>query len=245
MEKMDFIAAVVEDPSFQFSLPEPDVCAPPFLQIHDVTFGYNANRVLFRDVNIGIDNDSRIALVGHNGSGKSTFLNVICGDLEPMEGRVIRNGKCRIARFTQHHVGQLKMQQTPLEFMKSQFPSCEEGELRGQLSRFGLSGEKALQPIYTLSGGQKSRVAFAQMTFCKPHLLLLDEPTNHLDIDTVDALIEALNMYSGGVLIISHDEHLISQVCDEIWVAGGGNLKRFDGNFADYKKQLVKEMTKK
>jgi len=245
IEKMEFMAAVADDPSFQFSIPDPEPCAPPYLQIHDVTFGFSADRVLFRGVNIGLDNDSRIALVGPNGSGKSTFLNVIAGDLDPLDGRVTRNGKCRIARFTQHHVGQLNLQQTPLEFMKSCFPSSEDPDLRSQLGRFGLSGEKALQPIYTLSGGQKSRVAFAQMTYCKPHLLLLDEPTNHLDIDTVDALIAALSCYSGGVLIISHDEHLISQVCDEIWVAGHGHLTKFDGLFPEYKKVVLREMTKK
>eukprot|EP01012_Entosiphon_sulcatum_P010372 TRINITY_DN1604_c0_g1_i1.p1 TRINITY_DN1604_c0_g1~~TRINITY_DN1604_c0_g1_i1.p1 ORF type:complete len:737 (+),score=215.36 TRINITY_DN1604_c0_g1_i1:293-2212(+) len=244
IERMEFVPAVVEDSSFQFSIPDPEPCPAPFIQVVDVTFGYSRERVLFRDVNIGIDNDSRIALVGANGSGKSTFLNVIAGDFDALEGRVIRNGKCRIARFTQHHVDQLQLQKTGLEVLAQNYPQADPQALRAQLGRFGLTGEKATQPIYTLSGGQKSRVAFALLTMRQPHLLLLDEPTNHLDIDTVDALIDALNCYKGGVVIISHDEHLIESVCDEIWVAGNGELVRYHGEFRDYKRQLIKEMSK-
>eukprot|EP01006_Ploeotia_vitrea_P062875 TRINITY_DN84557_c0_g1_i1.p1 TRINITY_DN84557_c0_g1~~TRINITY_DN84557_c0_g1_i1.p1 ORF type:complete len:728 (+),score=117.92 TRINITY_DN84557_c0_g1_i1:30-2186(+) len=245
IQKLEFIPAVAEDPSFQFKIPEPEPCAPPYIQVIDVTFGYRKDKILFHDVNLGIDNDSRIALVGANGSGKSTFMNVIAEDLDPIEGRIVKNGKCRIARFTQHHVDTLTLQGTAIEEMQKRFPKADPAQLRSHLGSMGLGGEKALQPIYTLSGGQKSRIAFAILTFIKPHLLLLDEPTNHLDIDTVDALIDAINCYKGGILLISHDEHLINSVVDEIWVCGDGELNKYEGTFREYKKGLVKLMNKK
>eukprot|EP00755_Sulcionema_specki_P011711 Sspe_Gene.7956::Locus_2698_Transcript_1_1_Confidence_1.000_Length_2304::g.7956::m.7956/K06158/ABCF3; ATP-binding cassette, subfamily F, member 3 len=238
LERMERISAVVEDAAFSFKFLEPEQVPNPFMQIIDVTFGYKVNNILFRDVNFALDMDSRVALVGPNGSGKSTFMNIVAGDFEPIDGRVIRNPKARVARFTQHHVDQLNLQQTPLEFMMTKFPTAEKDKLRAHLGSMGLSGEKALQPIYTLSGGQKSRISFSALTFTNPHLLLLDEPTNHLDIDTVDALIMAINSFKGGVMLISHDEHLITSVCDEIWVCGGGQLKQWKGTFQDYKKSL-------
>lgn len=160
------------------------------------------------------------------------------GDLKPLDGYVNLNRKLRIARFNQHHIEQLDLRLTPLEYMQGKFPQSDPQALRGHLGGLGLSGTLATQPIYTLSGGQKSRVSFSELTFMKPHLLLLDEPTNHLDIDSVDALIQALNMYGGGILVISHDEHLIKTVCDEIWVCAGGEINKFDGTFDDYKKSL-------
>ena len=225
MEKMVLIDDVEAESSFTFKFKEPDACPGPYLQILDVSFGYKVNSILFKDVNFGLDMDTRIALVGNNGSGKSTFMNVIGGELEPLEGRVIRNPKARIAKFTQHHAEVLNMQQTPYEFMITKFPSSDKDSLRAHLGKMGLSGEKAVQPIYTLSGGQKSRIAFAILTWQNPHFLLLDEPTNHLDIDTVDALIMALTTYKGGVLMISHDEHLIKSVAEDIFVCGDGALK--------------------
>eukprot|EP01061_Rhynchopus_euleeides_P012946 TRINITY_DN22750_c0_g1_i2.p1 TRINITY_DN22750_c0_g1~~TRINITY_DN22750_c0_g1_i2.p1 ORF type:complete len:756 (+),score=326.58 TRINITY_DN22750_c0_g1_i2:44-2269(+) len=238
MEKMVLVDAVESESTFSFKFNDPDACSGPYMQIIDVSFGYKVNNVLFKDVNFGLDQDSRVALVGANGSGKSTFMNVIGGDLEPLDGRVIRNPKARIARFTQHHIDSLNLQQTALEFMMTKFPSSDRDTLRGHLGKMGLTGEKGVQPIYTLSGGQKSRIAFALLTFTNPHMLLLDEPTNHLDIDTVDALIMALTTFKGGVLLISHDEHLITSLCDEIWVCGGNSLKKFSGTFEDYKKSL-------
>jgi ATP-binding cassette subfamily F protein 3 len=239
LEKMEFVAAVAEDPTFSFAIPSPEPEAPPYLQSVDVTFGFSENKILFKKLNFNLDMDSRIALVGPNGAGKTTFLNVLCGDLKPLDGYTNLNRKIRIARFTQHHTDQLDMRMTPLEYMQAKYPKADPQAIRGHLGGLGLSGTLATQPIYTLSGGQKSRVSFAELTYNKPHLLLMDEPTNHLDIDSVDALIQALNEYRGGVLIISHDEHLIKTVCDEIWVCAGGDLKKFEGTFDDYKKTLV------
>ncbi|KAJ9470375.1 ABC transporter F family member 3 [Diplonema papillatum] len=238
MEKMDLIDAVESESIFRFKFTDPEPVQNPFMQILDVSFGYKANSVLFKDVNFALGTESRIALVGPNGAGKSTFMNVIGGDLEPLDGRVIRNQKARIARFTQHHIDTLNLQQTPIEHMMTRFPAADKDKLRAHLGSMGLSGEKALQPIYTLSGGQKSRISFAILTYTNPHMLLLDEPTNHLDIDTVDALIMALQSFKGGVLLISHDEHLITSVCEELWVCGNNQLKKFPGDFHAYKKSL-------
>jgi ATP-binding cassette subfamily F protein 3 len=242
LEKMEFVAAVAEDPEFSFVIPSPDALQPPYLQAIDVTFGYSSERILFSRLNFNLDMDSRIALVGPNGAGKSTFLNVLTGSLRPLEGIVNVNRKIRIARFSQHHVDQLNLQQTPLEYMTSKYPQTDSQQLRSHLGGLGLSGDLGVQPIYTLSGGQKSRVAFAELTFLKPHLLLLDEPTNHLDIDTVDALIQALNSYQGGVLMVSHDEHLIESCCDELWVCSGGEINKSNVTFAEYKKEILKEI---
>ncbi|KAL9649419.1 hypothetical protein ABK040_014329 [Willaertia magna] len=245
LEKMDFVAAVVEDPTFTFTFDSPEPEDPPYLQAIDVTFGYTKEKVLFKKLNFNLDMDSRIALVGSNGTGKSTFLNILSGDLRPLEGHVNLNRKIRIARFSQHHMDQLNPQHTALEHMAAVFPNEKEQTLRSHLGKLGISGDLALQSIYTLSGGQKSRVVFSELTFRRPHLLLLDEPSNHLDIDTVDALIEALNSYNGGILMVSHDEYLITSVCDELWVCSGKSIKKYNGDFYDYKKEIIAEMAER
>ncbi len=150
-----------------------------------------------------------------NGVGKSTLIKLIMGQLTPIDGWVELSGNARVTCFSQHHVDQLNLKQTPLEFMMTLFASTPPQELRRHLGRFGVTGDLALQKIATLSGGQKSRVAFAVVTFTRPHLLILDEPTNHLDLETVDALIMAINQFEGGVMAISHDQHLLSSCIDE------------------------------
>eukprot|EP00761_Pharyngomonas_kirbyi_P013678 gb/GECH01013707.1/.p1 GENE.gb/GECH01013707.1/~~gb/GECH01013707.1/.p1 ORF type:complete len:633 (+),score=128.51 gb/GECH01013707.1/:1-1899(+) len=239
LEKMDTVPDVEDDPTFAFSIPAPDPVSPPLLQAVDITFRYGEDKpTLFEDLSFNVDMDSRIALVGPNGAGKSTFMNVLAGHLEPSEGHVVRNPRVRIGQFSQHHVNHLSMHLTSLEFMQKSFPKSGEAELRSHLGSMGLTGNLAVRPIYTLSGGQKSRVAFAHLTFLKPHILLLDEPTNHLDLETVDALVNALNDYEGGVLLVSHDEYLIQTVCDDIWVCTGTSIDKFQGDFQEYKKTI-------
>jgi len=243
LNKMVLVSEVANDPQFQFSIPEPDYLSGPLIQIIDVTFGFSPEKVLYKNISQSIDMESRVALVGNNGAGKSTLLKLILGDLQPMMGMVKLNPKARIARFTQHHVDQLELKKSPLQWFQDMYPKAKHQDIRKHLGGMGITGNLALQPIYSLSGGQKSRVAFANITWRNPHLILLDEPTNHLDMDTVDALIRALNKWTGGVLIVSHDEHLISTVCDTIWVCANNAIQVFPGDFDDYRSSLLKSNT--
>jgi len=235
--RMECVAEILEDPSLRFKFPAPEPLSPPILQLVDVGFRYGEGQPeLFRRVNLGLDMQSRVALVGPNGIGKSTLLKVILGDLEATSGQCSRHGRLRMGRFTQHHVDQLDLSLTALESFQRQYPNAKPLEIRAHLGSMGLS-TCCLQKMSTLSGGQKSRVAFAQIMWEAPHLLLLDEPTNHLDLDAVEALIHALLNFDGGLLVISHDEHLVSSICEELWVAEPGRVVKFKGEFAEYRKQ--------
>eukprot|EP00026_Physarum_polycephalum_P002944 Phypoly_transcript_02953.p1 GENE.Phypoly_transcript_02953~~Phypoly_transcript_02953.p1 ORF type:complete len:720 (+),score=154.84 Phypoly_transcript_02953:428-2587(+) len=243
LERMDIVAEVISDPGVVMQFLEPDPLAPPILQFQDASFGYTPDKILFRNLNLGIDMESRVALVGANGVGKTTLLRLLCGELEPTSGVALRNSKLKFARFSQHFVDQLDLTMSPLEFFMTKYAGVNQQVARAHLGRFGLSGDLALRTINTLSGGQKSRVVFAIISWPKPQVLLLDEPSNHLDIDTVDALTQALNEFQGGVLLVSHDERLISHACDEIWVFedtedGEREVKVYDGDFEDYKRQV-------
>jgi len=210
LERMAEVSTVEMDPAYRFEFPTPpDAVSPPVLSFTDVAFAYPGGPELFHDLNFGIGLDSRFAMVGGNGAGKPTLLGLIGGTLDPTRGRVYRNPKVRLAVFSQHHVDGLDLALTPLRYMAACFPDAKEPVHRSHLASFGVDAELASQPMYTLSGGQKSRVALAKVTWTKPHLLLLDEPSNHLDIDAVDALIEGLATFKGGVLMVSHDQHLI------------------------------------
>ncbi|KAK1260370.1 ABC transporter F family member 3 [Acorus gramineus] len=239
LDRMGHVDEVVNDPDYKFEFPTPDDRpGPPIISFSDASFGYPGGPLLFKNLNFGIDLDSRIAMVGPNGIGKSTILKLISGDLQPTSGTVFRSAKVRMAVFSQHHVDGLDLSSNPLLYMMRCFPGVPEQKLRAHLGSFGVTGNLALQPMYTLSGGQKSRVAFAKITFKKPHIILLDEPSNHLDLDAVEALIQGLVLFQGGVLMVSHDEHLISGSVDELWVVSEGRVTPFSGTFQDYKKKL-------
>eukprot|EP01132_Coremiostelium_polycephalum_P004895 gene4895-6104_t len=243
LERMDLVSEVFDDPTITLSFLEPEPLNPPILQFQDVSFGYTPDKILFKNLNTGIDMNSRVALVGANGAGKTTLLKLLCGELKESSGLAIRNGKLRFSLFSQHFVDQLDLSKSALDNFLTKYPGTSAQTARTHLGKFGLSGELALRTVNTLSGGQKSRVVFAQISYTRPHILLLDEPTNHLDIDTVDALCQALNEFEGGILLVSHDERLISLVCDEIWYFDGEEdqakeIKSFDGDWSDYKKQI-------
>lgn len=239
LERMGHVDEVVNDPDYKFEFPTPDDRpGAPIISFSDASFGYPGGPILFKNLNFGIDLDSRIAMVGPNGIGKSTILKLIAGELQPSSGTVFRSAKVRIAVFSQHHVDGLDLSSNPLLYMMRCFPGVPEQKLRAHLGSFGVTGNLALQPMYTLSGGQKSRVAFAKITFKKPHIILLDEPSNHLDLDAVEALIQGLVLFQGGILMVSHDEHLISGSVEELWVVSEGKATPFHGTFHDYKKML-------
>jgi ATP-binding cassette subfamily F protein 2 len=212
---------------------------PPVLQFSDVAFGYSADKILYRNVDLGVDLDSRVALVGPNGCGKSTLLKLMTGDLEPRDGMVKRHNHLRIGQYHQHLTELLPMDLVPLEYMFQEFGrELGEEKMRGVLGRFGITGAQQTMPMRKLSDGLKSRVVFAWLAYKKPHMLLLDEPTNHLDMETIDSLAEAINDWDGGLVLVSHDFRLISQVAKEIWTVEKGCVNRWNGSIVEYKQYL-------
>ncbi|XP_057983024.1 ABC transporter F family member 4 [Malania oleifera] len=240
------------DYSVEFHFPEPTELTPPLLQLIEVSFSY-PNREDFRlsNVDVGIDMGTRVAIVGPNGAGKSTLLNLLAGDLVPTEGEVRRSQKLRIGRYSQHFVDLLTMEETPVQYLLRLHPDQEglskQEAVRAKLGKFGLPSHNHLTPIAKLSGGQKARVVFTSISMSKPHILLLDEPTNHLDMQSIDALADALDEFTGGVVLVSHDSRLISRVCEdeersEIWVVENGTVVSFPGTFEEYKEELQREI---
>ncbi|KAJ0962779.1 hypothetical protein J5N97_027901 [Dioscorea zingiberensis] len=237
------------DYSVEFHFPEPTELTPPLLQLIDASFSY-PNREDFKlsDLNLGIDMGTRVAIVGPNGAGKSTLLNLLAGDLSPLEGEARRSQKLRIGRYSQHFVDLLTMDETPVEYLLRLHPNqvgmSKQEAVRAKLGKFGLPSHNHLTPIAKLSGGQKSRVVFTSISMSNPHILLLDEPTNHLDMQSIDALADALDEFTGGVVLVSHDSRLISRVCDdeersEIWEVQDGTVRKFPGTFEEYKDELL------
>uniref|UniRef100_A0A1J3DMT3 ABC transporter F family member 4 n=1 Tax=Noccaea caerulescens TaxID=107243 RepID=A0A1J3DMT3_NOCCA len=240
------------DYSVEFHFPEPTELTPPLLQLIEVSFCY-PSRPDFRlaNVDVGIDMGTRVAIVGPNGAGKSTLLNLLAGDLVPTEGEQRRSQKLRIGRYSQHFVDLLTMGETPVQYLLRLHPDQEgfskQEAVRAKLGKFGLPSHNHLTPIAKLSGGQKARVVFTSISMSKPHILLLDEPTNHLDMQSIDALADALDEFSGGVVLVSHDSRLISRVCEneeksQIWVVEDGTVSFFDGTFEEYKEDLQREI---
>lgn len=215
-----------------FRLPDVEQLNPPLIQLDEVTFGYTPERILLQNVSVDVNMDSRIAVIGPNGAGKSTLMKLLIGELSPMKGDQKRNGRLRIGWFSQHHVDQLDYKATPVGFLAAKFPGRTEQEYRSHLGAFGITGSTGLQRIETLSGGQKSRVAFAQLSLQRAHILVLDEPTNHLDVEGLDALASVIKKWNGGVIVISHDQTFIKETCTEVVVVRGGKAVRkpFEGN---------------
>ncbi|KJE91955.1 ATP-binding cassette sub-family F member 3, variant [Capsaspora owczarzaki ATCC 30864] len=245
LEKLPELKPIEKEPEVQFRFPDPEPIAGSLVHFDDVVFQYSNDKPIFTKLNFGLRNDSRVAVVGANGNGKTTLLKLITGDLLPTKGESHRHRALRIGYFSQYHVDQLDVSMSAVEFLHTRFPGQPLQEYRRQLGTYGMTGDTPLQPIRTLSGGQKSRVAFTLLGMQKPHFLILDEPTNHLDIETVEALANAINAFSGGVVLVSHDERLIRSTCTEIWVCERKSLTRFEGSFGDYKAAMALALRKK
>nr|CCC94549.1 putative ABC transporter [Trypanosoma congolense IL3000] len=236
---------VAKDRQVNFWFPCAGPLPPPMLQFREVSFAYPGRDPLFKDLELGVDMESRICLVGPNGAGKTTLTKLMCRELEPTTGYVAKNAHCIIARFHQHFVDQIDLSLSPLEWMGQEYPSVTDPNiLRSALGRFGVSGKLQMTPMNTLSDGQKSRVVFSWMAFKTPHLMILDEPTNHLDIESIDALADAVNSFEGAVVVVSHDLRLIAQIAEEIWIVDQGNCRKFDGDIADYKEHVQREVNR-
>ncbi|CAK4071140.1 unnamed protein product [Aphanomyces euteiches] len=233
---------VVKEVEGDFKFPNPERLPPPVLMFQDLAFGYPGCPLLYQGVELGLDMDSRVALVGANGSGKTTLLNLITGQLMPVHGNVRPHTKLRVARFTQHFVDVLDLSKSPLEYFRTLFPDKSVEEVRSYLGRYGISGEVQSQVMEQLSDGQKSRVVFAYIAHQNAHILLLDEPTNHLDMESIDALARALNKFEGGMLLVSHDMRLISQVAKEIWLVEDQKIRVYEGEISDFKMRVRKQL---
>jgi len=240
-------ARVLTDRTLTFYFPDCGPLPPPVIMVQHVSFGYAPNKpLIYKDIDFGIDLDTKVALVGPNGAGKSTLLKLIAGELIPTDGLIRRHSHVRIGRYHQHLHEMLDVTMSALDWMMKSFPEIRErDEMRKVLGRYGLSGSQQVCPILALSDGQRCRIIFAWIAQKSPHLLLLDEPTNHLDIETIDSLAEAINEFDGGMLLVSHDFRLISQVTEEIWVCEHQKVSRWEnGDIFSYKESLVSDVRK-
>lgn len=237
---------VSSDKTLSFYFPSCGTIPPPVIMVQHVSFRYNADTpYIYKNLDFGIDLDTRVALVGPNGAGKSTLLKLIVGDLIPTDGLIRRHSHLKIGRYHQHLHEILDMDMTALNWMMQKFPEVKEREeMRKIIGRYGLSGQQQIVPLRNLSDGQRCRIIFAWLAWQSPHLLLLDEPTNHLDIETIDALAEAINDFDGGMILVSHDFRLISQVTEEIWICANEKITKFEGDIFKYKDELVKIVRK-
>jgi ATP-binding cassette subfamily F protein 3 len=234
LAKMQPIAALAEDPSLSFDFPSPTQLKPPLITLEMAAVGYGEADPVLRSLNLRIDPDDRIALLGRNGNGKTTLARLLAAQLAPMEGEVQASGKMRVGYFTQYQVEELHGDETPLQHMNRVMEGKTPAAVRAQLGRFGFSGEKATTAANKLSGGERARLALALITREAPHLLILDEPTNHLDVDAREALVQALNGYDGAVILISHDRHMVELTADRLVLVDHGGAKDYPGSIQDY-----------
>jgi len=233
LARMQPIAAMAEDPSLSFAFPNPAELRPPLITLDMAAVGYSATPIL-RSLNLRIDPDDRIALLGRNGNGKTTLARLLAAQLPAMEGAMNASGKMKVGYFTQYQVEELHGDDTPLQHMSRAMEGHTPGAVRAQLGRFGFSGDKATTQANRLSGGERARLALALITRDAPHLLILDEPTNHLDVDAREALVQALNDYTGAVILISHDRHMVELTADRLVLVDDGRAAEFTGSIEDY-----------
>jgi ATP-binding cassette subfamily F protein 3 len=233
LAKMQPIAEAVTDPTLVFNFPSPPPLKPPLVMIEHASVGYTDIPVL-EHIDLRLDPDDRLALLGRNGNGKTTLARLLSGQLKAMAGQVAAPGKLRVGYFTQYQVEELDSDDTPLEHMSRLMKGANPSQVRAQLGRFGFSGAMAEQKVGKMSGGEKARLALALITRDAPHLLILDEPTNHLDVDTREALVQALNDYEGAVVVVSHDRHMIEASADRLVLVDAGRATEFAGSLDDY-----------
>ena len=233
LARMQPIAAVVDDPTLAFGFPDPDPLRPPLITLDHASVGYDGKPILQR-LNLRVDPDDRIALLGRNGNGKTTLARLLAAQLTPIDGDKAASAKMRVGYFTQYQVEELHSDDTPFDHMQRLMEGEKPSFVRAQLGRFGFAGDKAMTKVGKLSGGERARLALALITRDAPHMLILDEPTNHLDVDSREALIQALTAYTGAVVIVSHDRHMIEMTADRLVLVDQGTAKPFDGNLDDY-----------
>ena len=238
LERMEPIASAAADQTITFNFPDPDPLSPPLIALDEASVGYS-NVPVLRGLDLRIDMDDRIALLGANGNGKSTLMKLLAGRMKVMAGKLSKSSKLKVGYFAQHQAEELTLSETPYQHLARLMPMATEAKVRAHLGRFGFSGERADVTCQGLSGGEKARLLFCMMCLDAPHLMLLDEPTNHLDVDAREALVQALNAYDGAVILVSHDAHLVELVADRLWQVADGTCQAFEGDLTDYERELT------
>jgi ATP-binding cassette subfamily F protein 3 len=242
IEKLGPLVAPPVEEKISFNFPPPDQLASPIETLDEVSVGYGDGPPVLRKLDLRLDMDDRIALLGQNGNGKSTFIRLLSDRLRPREGRIRRSSKLRVGYFSQDQEESLDYEATPFQHMSSALGAgAGETKVRAQLGRFGFGRERADLRVGLLSGGEKTRLLLSLATRNAPHLLLLDEPTNHLDMDARTSLVDAINDFEGAVVLVSHDTHLVKMVADQLWLVAGGKITPFEGDIDDYQAMLLRE----
>jgi len=239
LERMQTVAVPISERTVPFNFPNPKPMAPPIVRVVDAALGYEENKPILRGVNLRLDQDDRIAILGPNGEGKSTLVKSIAGLITPLGGNIYKHKKLKIAYFAQHQVDELKPKQSAYDHVREILPDATEAETRSACAGLGFGPDKADTPVEKLSGGEKARLLLGLITWHGAHLLILDEPTNHLDIQSREALSEALNDFAGAVLLITHDAHLAASIADRLWLVNKGKAERYDGDLDDYRALVI------
>ncbi|MBL4667227.1 MAG: ABC-F family ATP-binding cassette domain-containing protein [Sneathiella sp.] len=241
LAKMKPIASMMEEYTVNFAFPTPTPLSSPIITMESCVAGYAADKPILQRLDLRIDMDDRIALLGPNGNGKSTFAKLLAGRLERQSGLMQKSSKLKIGFFAQHQLDEMNPDENAFQHLQDKLGKASESQVRSKLGQFGFSKEKSDVPVRQLSGGEKSRLTFCLISIDKPHMLILDEPTNHLDVDAREALVQGLNDYDGAVLLISHDPHLVSLVADTLWLVSDGTVTTYDGDINDYKKLVMEQ----
>ena len=240
LAKMEPIADILNERVMPFRFPAPDKpLASPIIRLEHASVGYEPDKPILSKLDLRIDQDDRIALLGANGNGKSTFAKLLCDRLQVTGGNKYDSKKLRIAYFAQHQLDELGLAETPYEHFRKLTPTSTQAQTRAIAGSYGFGAEKADTAVEKLSGGEKARLLFAVATYHKPHIIILDEPTNHLDVDSREALVMAINDYDGAFILISHDRHLVETCADRLWLVADGTVAPYDGDLDDYRKWLL------
>jgi ATP-binding cassette subfamily F protein 3 len=238
LAKLEPVAMIAESPPIELRLPEPATLRPPLITLERASVGYLDDRPVLSGIDLRLDPDDRIALLGANGNGKTTFARLLAGRMPAMSGLVTRPSRLVTGFFAQHQIEEMRPDESAYDHLAALLPNLNEEAIRTRLGGFGFGQDKAFVPISSLSGGERARLNLALVTHHAPALLILDEPTNHLDMETRESLVEALAEYSGAVVLVSHDWHLVELVADRLWLVENGTVKAFDGDLDAYRRRL-------
>lgn len=240
LERMKPVTALVTQDVKEITFPEPDrLPSPPIIAVDDVSVGYEPGKPVLKRVTLRVDNDDRIALLGSNGNGKSTLVKLLAGKLPPFSGKIVRAANLSVGYFAQHQTDELDLEGSPYDHLRRLMPDATETKVRARVGAIGFSGKAGDTTVSNLSGGEKARLLLGLATFAAPNMIILDEPTNHLDIDSRAALAEAINEFSGAIIMVSHDRYLIEACADQLWVVADRAVKPYDGDLDEYRRSVL------